>query len=371
MKLPFIEPKPDKEWFRRVILGEEMPERPPLIELFLDQEVLQKIAVDYLGLDWVPYQQEDKMLRAKYWDNYMTVYYNLGYDFVWIDGRIPFTTKVRKTEDTAENSKGTRKWDEEGQGPISSWEEYEAYPWPGEEDMDIWDCEYVSSHLPKGMGFFVFPCRGFMEVPTEILFGYENLCMLMYDEPELVEAVFERVGQIEMKLYEKVVDLPNLMGFFPGDDMGFNTQTLISPDALRKLVLPWHKKAAKLAHDHGLLYLLHSCGQISAIMEDLIEDVEIDGKHSFEDQILCIGDFKEMYGNRIAALGGIDIDKITRLSTDEVREYVRGVIGKCLPMGRFALGTGNSVANYIPIENYLAMVEEGLKWGKENEQCEV
>lgn len=365
MKLPFVEPKPDKEWFKRVILGQEIPKRPPLVELFLDQEVLKEIAVDYLGLEWVEYQQENKELRAKYWDTYINVYYNLGYDFVWVDGKIPFVTRCRQTNDTAENNRGIRKWDEEGAGPITSWEEYETYPWPETNNLDLWDCEYVANHLPEGMGFFVFPCRGFMEIPTEILFGYENLCMLMYDEPELVEAVFERVGQIEMDFYEKVVHLPNLMGFFPGDDMGFNTQTLISPDALRKLVLPWHKKAAKLAHDNGLLYLLHSCGQISAIMDDLIDEVGIDGKHSFEDNILSIVEFKKCYGNRVAALGGIDIDKIARMETEELRKYVKNVIAKCLPMGKFALGTGNSVANYIPTENYLAMIEEGLKWKEE------
>lgn len=362
MKLPFITPHPDKEWFRRVILGEEMPKRPPLIELFLDQEVLEDIAVNYLNKEWVGLQKEDRALRGKYWDNYIDVYYQLGYDFVWIDGGINFPTKQRHTLDTAENNRGTRNWDEEGTGPISNWEEFEVYPWPEVEDLDIWDCEYVSSHLPEGMGFFVFPSRGFLEVPAEIILGYENMCILMYDEPELVEAVFNRVGESLMEFYKKVVHLPNLMGFFPGDDMGFNTQTLISPEQLRRLVLPWHKKAAELAHEHNLLYLLHSCGQIYAIMEDLIEEVKIDGKHSFEDNILSIMEFKEKYHNRLSALGGIDVDKMCRLKEEDLRSHVRDVIAKCLPYGRFALGTGNSVANYIPTRNYLAMIEEGLKW---------
>lgn len=362
IQLPIVTPKPDKEWFRRVILGEEIPERPPLIELFLDQEVLADIAVNYLGLEWVDYQTADLEMRAKYWDNYIQVYYNLGYDFIWVDGRIDFVTKRRETDDTAENTKGTRRWDEEGTGPIASWDDFEKYPWPKVGEYDLWDCEYVSTHLPEGMGFFVFPCRGFMEVPTELLFGYENLCFLMYDEPELVEAVFKKVGEIELGFYEKVVGMPNLMGFFPGDDMGFNTQTLIAPEALRKLVLPWHKKASKLAHDNNLLYLLHSCGQISDIMEDLINEVKIDGKHSFEDNIQGIIEFKKQYGDRVAALGGVDVGKITRMEENELRSYIRNIIRQCLPQGKFALGTGNSVANYIPTENYLIMVEEGLKW---------
>ena len=97
-------------------------------------------------------------------------------------------------------------------------------------------------------------------------------------------------------------------------------------------------------------------------MDDLIEDVKIDGKHSFEDNILSIVDFKKQYGDRTAALGGVDVGKLASCNEREVREYVRKIIGECLPKGRFALGTGNSVANYIPINNYLAMVEEGLKW---------
>lgn len=361
-RLPLIKPAPNKDWFKSVILGHTIPRRPPLIELFLDQEIMRKIAVDFLGVEWVPYQKKDLLLRARYWDNYISVYYQLGYDFIWVDGRIDFLAKNRAAEDTAAGDGRMREWAEEGTGIISGWGDYEKYPWPKDEDCDLWDCEYVSKHLPEGMGFFVFPCRGFLEVPSEYLFGYENLCFLLYDEPELVEEVFRRVGEIEIGFYKQVIGMPNLMGFFPGDDMGFNTQTLLAPDILRKLVLPWHKKAAKLAHDNDMLYLLHSCGELSAIMDDLIEDVKIDGKHSFEDNILSIVDFKKQYGDRTAALGGVDVGKLASCNEREVREYVRKIIGECLPKGRFALGTGNSVANYIPINNYLAMVEEGLKW---------
>lgn len=35
----------------------------------------------------------------------------------------------------------------------------------------------------------------------------------------------------------------------------------------------------------------------------------------------------------------------------------------CMPGGGYALGTGNSVANYIPLGNYLAMLEKGMKAG--------
>jgi uroporphyrinogen decarboxylase len=75
-----------------------------------------------------------------------------------------------------------------------------------------------------------------------------------------------------------------------------------------------------------------------------------------------VGEFMRRYGDRVGVLGGVDVDKMCRSSEEEIRSYVRGILDECMPGGRYALGTGNSVANYIPIENYLAMLEEGLRW---------
>jgi len=358
MNLPITNPSPDCNLFKRVILGQEIPKRPPFVELFLDQEILEIVVTRYLEREWVPLQK-DRAVRAKYWDNYINAYHHLGYDFVWIDGKVNFPRKYQSTTNTAEIAQRDRVWDEEGVGAIASWEDFETYKWPTDE-FDLWDYEYVSKHLPDGMGIFAFPCRGFLEVPLEYIMGYENFAMQLYDDPDLVKAICERVGETIMAFYRQIIGMENLLGFFPGDDMGFKTSTLIAPDDLRKYILPWHKKACTLAHDNNLLYLLHSCGNIEAIMDDLINDVKIDGKHSFEDSIMPVTEAKQRYGDRIAILGGVDIDKLCRLDDTSLREYVRNVLEVCTVGGRYALGTGNSVANYIPIEKYLIMLEEGI-----------
>lgn len=97
-------------------------------------------------------------------------------------------------------------------------------------------------------------------------------------------------------------------------------------------------------------------------MEDLIEDVKIDAKHSFEDAIMPVATFKEKYGRRIAVLGGIDVDVLVRFGEEELRGYVRNVLKACMPGGRYCLGSGNSVANYVPVKNYLIMLEVGLNF---------
>jgi uroporphyrinogen decarboxylase len=177
----------------------------------------------------------------------------------------------------------------------------------------------------------------------------------------LVEAVFEVWGRKVYDAYAACVECPNVGAIFHADDLGYRTSTMLSPAFLRKNVFPWFAKYAALAHERGLTYWYHSCGNPLEIMEDLIEDVRIDAFHSFQDPIITAGDFLGRYGDRIAALGGIDMDKLARLAEPELRAYVRATLDECMP-GRFALGSGNTVANYVPTENYLAMLDEGCKY---------
>ena len=361
MKLPLTHPQPDIQRFVRVIRGEEIPTRPPLAELFLDHEVERTIAKDCLGLDWVePAPERDVM--AAYLRNRAEVYYRMGYDYIRMWGGVDFPGDYIAASDTAALSRGQRQWANEQRGPIASWADFEAYPWPDPAKGDLWPYEYAATHLPEGMGMVVCPTSGFLEIPMDALLGYQNLCLLLYEQPDLVEAVFQRVGEIIYGMYKRLLGLPNLYGFFQGDDMGFKTGTLISPDHLRALVLPWHKKLADLAHEHGLVYLLHSCGNLDAILPDLIEQVGIDARHSFEDEGNSVFEFKRNYGDRVAILGGVDVDKLARLPEPELRAHVRKVIAACSTGGRYALGSGNTVCNYVPIGNYFAMVEECMHY---------
>ena len=54
-------------------------------------------------------------------------------------------------------------------------------------------------------------------------------------------------------------------------------------------------------------------------MPDLIEDVRIDAKHSFEDVIVPVEQFKQRWGTRVAVLGGVDVDLLSRGTEDDVR----------------------------------------------------
>ncbi len=58
-------------------------------------------------------------------------------------------------------------------------------------------------------------------------------------------------------------------------------------------------------------------------MSDLIDDIGIDGKHSFENNIIPVADFQSIYSGRLAVLGGLDLNVLGAASSDEVRGQTR------------------------------------------------
>jgi len=367
MKLP----KPDREEFKEVILRKRTPSRVHFIELHIDTEIIRYFT-EKNNRKWIdPSLAKDRKSQEVALTNYIECWYQLGYDCLRLtddfrfSGNLSFTSKKRVGKDTALISRGKRHWVEEGKGVITCWEDFEKYNWPSLKELDLWPFEFVSRNLPEGMGIFASFSSGVFEILSNELFGLETLCYLIYDNPDLVEAAANKVGETIYRAYKNIIGLDNLVGFFQPDDMGFKTSTLLSPDILRKYILPWHKKFAKLAHENGLIYILHNCGYCEPIMEDLIEDVRIDAKHSFEDTVMPVTEFKKKYGDRVAAVGGVDVNKLCRLEEKKLRQYIRNILDKCMLGGGYALGSGNSITNYTPVENYLIMLDEGVKWGKQ------
>ena len=175
-------------------------------------------------------------------------------------------------------------------------------------------------------------------------------------------AISRRLIEIYRVFVDRLLQFDRVKIIWGSDDMGFRSGTLISPKDLREFVLPGHKLKAAASHAAGRPYLLHSCGKLDAIMPDLIEDVQIDARHSFEDTIETVVEAKAKYCDRIALLGGLDVDFLCRATPKAVRARVRATLDACHPGGGYCLGTGNSVANYVPLDNYLAMLDEGRRY---------
>jgi uroporphyrinogen decarboxylase len=359
--LPLDKARPDAGRFIDAVMGRQRAGRPPLVEYLVDEAVRKPIVTDLLGRAWVDPAPGDRPRLEAYLDNFIAFWRALGYDFVRFEESLPFVETEVVGPDASQRT-GERHWRDMRRGAITSWADFERYQWPSVTSESLAKYEYLATHLPEGMGLMACHAGGICEHLSAI-FSYEGLCYGLHDDPELVEAVTDRLGSLMMDFYRQLVRLPNLIAVFPGDDMGFRSSTLLPPDTLRTLILPWHKRFAALAHDRGLPYFLHSCGNLTAILDDLIDDVGIDAKHSFENAILPVTEFQARFGDRVGALGGVDIDILARSSPEGVRAEVRRLVDVCGPRGRFAVGSGNSIPSYITVENYLAMVDEALSSG--------
>jgi len=353
-----LEPSPDFEDLEKVLRGEKEPEKVYFVELGADGEVVKYITENIIGKQWVPLTKET---AEKHQAQFTDFYYKMDYDYISSGPSFQNMPqfKERRTADTAALSRGERSWVEEGGGIIENWEDFEKIGW---DDIkhNLEGLDYTERNLPEGMKITVG--SSLFETVLERFLGYEDLFILSHDNPELVEAVFEQWGQKVYEAYKEAVQHPKVGAIFHADDLGFKTSTMMSPEFLRKNVFPWFKKYASLAHEQEKMYWYHCCGNVLDVMDDLIDDVKIDAFHSFQDVIIPIGKFMERYP-QIAALGGIDMDKLGRMEEQELRKYVRNTLDECMP-GRYALGSGNTIANYIPPRNYLAMLDEGLKWGR-------
>ncbi|MCJ7622574.1 MAG: hypothetical protein MUO76_03650 [Anaerolineaceae bacterium] len=350
--------KPDFDRLLKVFCRDGLPDRVPFIELFADMEIIGAV----LGEETIHYSNEDRAQREAMYLQRIRFCCKVAWDFVWVPVSIPFTQEYIRADDTAALSRGKRNWVNAASGIVNSWEDFENYPWPTAGDVHYDDYEFVSKNLPEGMKMIA--SSGGMLEWVMWLMGFVPFAMGIYEQPDLIAGLFDRIGEIHAEVYDIVAGMPDVGAFFLGDDMGYKSGTFIKPEHMRRYVFPKQKMLAEITHKHGLPFLLHACGNLEAIMDDLIEDVGIDGRHSFEDVILPVGEAKRRYGKRVSILGGVDMDMLASSSEEQVRLYTRRVLEECMPGGGYALGTGNSVANYIPLSNYLAMLDEGMKVGR-------
>jgi uroporphyrinogen decarboxylase len=250
---------------------------------------------------------------------------------------------------------------------IQSPSDLERYPW------DAKPAEYVARYeadfaalrqaLPEGMKAVGGIGYGLFETVQDFV-PLQELGFLEFDEPEVYAALWCRVGDLMVALWKWL--LTNYADCFAvcrfGDDLGFRSATLISPEQIRRHVLPQYKRVVDLVHAHGKPFLLHSCGKIYALMDDLIDFVGIDAKHSNEDAIDPFDVWVERYGDRIGNFGGVEMNVLTVNTPDEVKAYVRALLPKIEGHGGIAIGSGNQISPYTKPENWIALTQAVREW---------
>jgi len=355
-----MKPSPDFERLKKVILHQGESDRLPFYEHYVDDEVIESIsgqAITKLDLS-----NESDIKR--YVDILIQFYLTQGYDYVPLERFLELPrNNIVKGDDTAVLSRNEREWQDENEGVITTWDEFDKYPWPKDDQLvDYRIFEYAAKALPDGMKIIGGVAGGVFEYLSWMM-GLVPLSLALYDTPDLIQAMVKKITQMILTVDRNVLDIcgDSFGALRMGDDLGYKTATMLDPKVLRQEIFPYQKQIVDLAHERGLPFVLHSCGYLEDIMDDLIDTVGIDAKHSFEDAIIPVSEWKPKWSHRVGVLGGVDMDKLCVLGDTELRAYTNDIMDACIPGGNWALGSGNSIANYVPVSNYLAMLEEGRK----------
>jgi len=345
---------PDFTRLDQVLRRQGEPDRVPFYELFsnIQPEVLKAIGKFE---EPPPADAPAEEREAHAWRQHVAYQLALGYDYANV-GAYGFGFP-RSDLPVAATDQGNRAYFLASSHTIANRADFEKYPWPDLAKVDYSPLERIRGFLPDGMK--AIPGSSGVLENVMWLLGYEGVSYLLYEDEPLVRDMFDAVGSRIVEFLGTSASFDVVGAVNLGDDLGFRTQTLLSPAALREYVFPWHKRIVEAVHAHGKPAILHACGNVSEVMEDIIA-CGWDAKHSFEDAIEPVWEAKARWGGRIALLGGFDMDKLCRMSEGEVRRHTRFLIERCAPGGGWALGTGNSVANYVPAGNFLAMLEETL-----------
>jgi uroporphyrinogen decarboxylase len=107
----------------------------------------------------------------------------------------------------------------------------------------------------------------------------------------------------------------------------------------------------------------HTDGLLWEVMDDII-GAGVCALHPIEPKAMDIVEVKRRYGKQLSLCGGIDVDLLSRGTTGQVRELVRTLIAGVGSGGGWCAGSSNSVPEYVPVANYLTMVETVLEEGK-------
>ena len=195
--------------------------------------------------------------------------------------------------------------------------------------------------------------------PTILSMGWESFSVALHENRPFLEEVLDTYCDWMAVVAERVCQL-GFDVFISVDDLAFKSGPFFSPAVFRDLVLPRFRSVARKI---TIPWILHSDGNVMLLLEDLLS-LGIAGLHPNEKGAMDIRAMKREYGDRLCLLGNVDLNILGMGTPEEVDEEVRGLIRDVGPGGGYMVSSGNSLADYLRLENVLALSQAVQKCGR-------
>jgi uroporphyrinogen decarboxylase len=350
-------PRPDFERLRTALFCGQ-PDRVPIAELKVEDQVKSAFLGKPMGN---PKEDLEAYLR-----NDIEFSLRAGYDYVRLTPTVSYPEPSRAAASQYSlysPAATTRAWAEQHQGAVTSWEEFEKFPFPTAEEVDYRPLEIGTNLLPHGMKALTSIKGGGIWERVWRLMGFEALAFALRENPELVAAVFKKIGQFYLDAFRRIAPCPGVEGLWLGDDLGYTEGLLISPTVYRRHLFPWYEELAAICRQNELAFIFHSDGALWEVLDDLLA-LGINALHPIEPKAMDIAELKRRFGDRLCLIGNIDLGyTLTRGAPAEVEAEVRLRLKQCAPGGGYCVGSSNTVTEYVPLDNFRAMIEAARTWG--------
>jgi len=237
--------------------------------------------------------------------------------------------------------------------PLADWARVGAYVPPDPYASGRFDClaEDIDGHSDRfikfGLGITGFNIATFLR-------GYENLLMDLHLDRGRAERVLDMVFGFEAKIIEQAVAFPVDAVTF-GDDWGTQKGLMIRPELWREVFEPRYAQQFACVHRAGKKVWFHTCGDVYAIIGDLIE-VGVDVLELLQPDIFGVERLAQDYGGKVCFCCSIDHQRRAVSGTrKEIFSYARLLKDK---LGAF---NGGFIA-YIEDYASLGMSEQNYQW---------
>ena len=245
---------------------------------------------------------------------------------------------------------------------LADWADFDKMPIPDVRDPARWELIPLSrQNAPDkfliGQGVSLYERVHFIR-------GLQAAWMDIYENTDHLLNLIEILTDMNLVAIEKYKEI-DCDGIMFCDDWGLQDRLMIQPEKFREIWKPFYARVYKAAHDAGMLTLLHSCGEITSILGDLVE-AGLDVIQMDQQENMGLDRLRREFGGTITFWCPVDIQQtMARGNPDEIRAYVRKMVSTLgRPEGGFICGYyGDRVAAGHTDEAVQAMCEEFMAVG--------
>lgn len=190
--------------------------------------------------------------------------------------------------------------------------------------------------------------------------GMENILADFAEHPKFVDELFDKLLELHLPLIDRLATLPvEAIGF--GDDFGAQRGLIMGTTHWRRVLKPRLREMYQRAHNRGKYVQIHCCGDVSPIIEDLIE-IGVDMYNPLQPEPQDVYAMKREYGRDITFDGGIGTQGLLPHGTpDGIRAEIRRLKRQLGRDGGFILSPTKPILPDVPTENAAACVEAILE----------